>query len=100
LSQVVTSQDRPRACSTSSGVRDRSLQPAAPTCHETPSCIVGLTVEPNDGRTRRKQDLMNQRLNVATATPELLVAAIGMINLWNRMAITFQTTPMSARHGQ
>jgi AhpD family alkylhydroperoxidase len=29
-----------------------------------------------------------------------LVAAIGMINVWNRMAITFQTTPMSARHGQ
>jgi AhpD family alkylhydroperoxidase len=26
-----------------------------------------------------------------------LVAAIAMINLWNRMAITFQTTPMSAR---
>jgi len=29
-----------------------------------------------------------------------LVAAIGMINFWNRMAITFQTTPMSARRGQ
>jgi alkylhydroperoxidase family enzyme len=29
-----------------------------------------------------------------------LVAAIGMINFWNRMAITFQTTPLSARHGQ
>lgn len=29
-----------------------------------------------------------------------LVGAIGMINFWNRMAITFQTTPMSARRGQ
>lgn len=26
-----------------------------------------------------------------------LVAAVGMINMWNRMAITFQSTPRSAR---
>jgi alkylhydroperoxidase family enzyme len=29
-----------------------------------------------------------------------LVGAIGMINVWNRMAITFRTTPMSVRRGQ
>ena len=27
-----------------------------------------------------------------------LVGAIAMINFWNRLAITFQTTPFSARH--
>ena len=27
-----------------------------------------------------------------------LVGAIAMINFWNRLAITFQTTPLSARH--
>ena len=29
-----------------------------------------------------------------------LVGAIAMINFWNRLAITFQTTPFSARHAR